>query len=75
MNSSPFRTYRQEFVRHGPANFSNVHGSKSALVEQGYRAMRTIQREPRQCAATPEGVDMRWRVIVRIDHHSDISDR
>jgi hypothetical protein len=68
---TPSFAHASEIVRHDRANFHDLRSPKSRLIHQCHRAIRTIQRQPRQCAIRPKRVDAGRRMIVRIDDDPD----
>ena len=63
-----------ERCRYRRANLCNVRAAKTGLFDQTHRAVRAIQFKLRPPAARLDGMDMRRRMIVGVDRHTDISD-
>jgi hypothetical protein len=75
MNLSPFIANFGELRRDRGADLGDFSHPKPGLFDQVHGTSRAIQFNLGQCPITPDGVDMRRRMIVGIDRYANASDR
>ena len=74
MNASPLLADRCQIGRHHFADCGYLGEPEAGLIDQRHRAIRTVQCQPCPCAITPDCMDKRRRVVVRVDDHTNVPD-
>jgi hypothetical protein len=73
MNVPPCRTDRGKSFGDGVADFADLGKSKACVLHQRHWSIRAVQSELGAGAIPSHGMDMRRRMIVRVNRYSHAS--